>query len=191
MRIGDAKQLYAHQLNTLWERKKTLTQLLKEQPEGSNYDRVELSEELKQVDEQYNQAQSVIEKILTRETALHDAEVARQQGKAATEGAKEIQKCLEIARRISSGATVPSFDEKKLMEFSYELYMAAKNMAFLRGRQDKEYESLWKDKDRAAKNEPSPDEVASNGQIDVAAPSSSAPSSPEVAPPAESSAIME
>jgi len=181
VRIGDAKQLYANQLNTLWERKKTLTQLLQEQPEGTNYDRVELSQELTQVEEQYEQAQSVMEKILTRETALHDAEVTKQQSKAAIEGAKEIQKCLEIARRISSGATVPSFDEKKLMEFNYELYMAAKNMAFLRGRQDKEYDSLWKDKDRAAKAERSPSEVASNGQIDVPA-----PSAPEAPPSIES-----
>lgn len=171
MRIGDAKQLYRNHLNTLWERKKTLTQLLKEQPEGTNYDRVELSQELTQVEEQYEQAQSVMEKILMRETALHDAEVAKQQGKAAKEGADEIMKCLEIARRISSGAKVPSYDEKKLMDFSYELYMAAKNMAFLRGQQDKEYDSLWKDRDTAAKKERSPSEVASNADIDVPAPS--------------------
>lgn len=41
-------------------------------------DRVEISRELSAVDAQYNEAQGVMESIIERETAIHNAEVAKQ-----------------------------------------------------------------------------------------------------------------
>ncbi len=56
---------------------------------------------------------------------------------------------MEVARRIMKGAKVPASDEKKLMEYSMELYMAAKNMAVLNENKKKEeYDSLWDDEKR-------------------------------------------
>ena len=38
---------------------------------------------------------------------------------------------MEVARRIMKGGIVPPTDEKKLMEYSMELYQAAKNIGAL------------------------------------------------------------
>ena len=52
------------------------------------------------------------------------------------------------------GAIVPATDEKKLMEYSMELYQAAKNIgALVRQKEKEEYESLWDEKEE-------PEEVA-------------------------------
>lgn len=57
-------------------------------------------------------------------------------------------KIMEVARRIARGAKVPPKDEKKLMEYSMELYMAVKNMAALcQDKDKKKYKSLWKDEE--------------------------------------------
>ena len=49
MKIRDAKQLYSAQLDTLWEKKQVLSNLLKEQEDGGSelnaFDRVEISRE--------------------------------------------------------------------------------------------------------------------------------------------------
>ena len=89
-------------------------------------DRVEISRELSAVDAQYNEAQGVMESIIERETAIHNAEVAKQQGNALSKAAEEMGKMLEIYHRIASGGQVPPEDEQRLMEYSHELYMAAK-----------------------------------------------------------------
>ena len=63
---------------------------------------------------------------------------------AMEEYSEDMIKIMEVARRIMKGAKVPASDEKKLMEYSMELYMAAKNMAVLNENKKKEeYDSLW------------------------------------------------
>ena len=81
MKIQDAKKAYAAQMDTLWTRKRDLSQALKNCQQGGapNVDRVEISRELSAVDAQYNEAQGVMESIIERETAIHNAEVAKQQ----------------------------------------------------------------------------------------------------------------
>ena len=72
-------------------------------------------------------------------------------------------KNIEVARRIMKGAKVPASDEKKLMEYSMELYMAAKNMAVLNENKKKEeYDSLWDDEKK--EENPDPDEVANDAE---------------------------
>ena len=71
MKIQDAKKAYAAQMDTLWTRKRDLSQALKNCQQGGapNVDRVEISRELSAVDAQYNEAQGVMESIIERETA--------------------------------------------------------------------------------------------------------------------------
>ena len=48
--------------------------------------------------------------------------MADQQADAAAEYAEDMGKMMEVARRIMKGGIVPASDEKKLMEFSFEMY---------------------------------------------------------------------
>lgn len=175
MKIGEAKKIYSAQLNSLWSRKRELTNALKEQEESglggqNNFDRVELSRELSQVDAEYEQMHSFMEKLQIRETAIHNAEVSKQQCEAYAKAADDMAKCMEIARRISSGAKVPSKDERKLMEYSSELYMAAKNMAFLNAQaKRKEYDSLWKDEEEQGETASARD-IADNADVNIPLP---------------------
>ena len=61
---------------------------------------------------------------------------------------EDMAKLLEIARRISSGDKVPYKDEKKLLEFSPELYQAAKVAAILHAnKKPKEHKSMFEDEE--------------------------------------------
>lgn len=77
-------------------------------------------------------------------------EMERLKENAETSGKamEDLGKILEIARRISNGDSVPSTDEKKLMEYSSELYQAAKLAALLKeNKNQKEHDSLFDDED--------------------------------------------
>ena len=149
MKIQDAKKAYAAQMDTLWTRKRDLSQALKNCQQGGapNVDRVEISRELSAVDAQYNEAQGVMESIIERETAIHNAEVAKQQGNALSKAAEEMGKMLEIYHRIASGGQVPPEDEQRLMEYNHKLYMAAKTAAMLQEGDGEEYDSLFEDEE--------------------------------------------
>ncbi len=172
MKIQDAKKAYAARMDTLWTRRRALSQTLKNCQQGGtpNVDRVEISRELSAVDAQYNEAQSVMERIIERETAIHNAEVAKQQGNALSKAAKEIGKMLEIYRRIASGGQVPPEDEQRLMEYSHELYMAAKTAAMLQEGGEK-YDSLLEDEEEKSGGEKTASEIAGEAEISVPAPS--------------------
>ena len=173
MKIRDAKQVYSDQLNVLWDKKQSLTKLLKEQESSGqavpSVDRLELTRELSEVDAQYKATQSVMEGILTRESLIHNSEVAKQQGEAIANWGKELSKIMEVYRRIASGAKVPPKDEKKLMDFSYKLYMAAKAAAMSQ-KSDEEYDSLWEDEEESSGETPDAHEIAENAEISVALP---------------------
>ncbi len=173
MKIRDAKQAYASQLDILREKKQALAKLLKEQEQDSSgisgVDSLELSRELSRTEAQYEATQGVMAGILERESAIHNSEAARQQSEAMAEEGEKIAKMMEVFRRISSGAKVPPGDEQKLMEFNHELYMAAKSAALMAQGNDEEYDSLWEEEEDAAQ-EPDAHEIAEDTEISVAPP---------------------
>lgn len=181
MKIRDAKQLYTTQLNALRDKKQSLTNLLKEQEKSGqaipSVDRLELTRELSEVDADYQAVQSVMEGILTKESLIHDTEAAKQQAEAAAKWGEEISKIMEIVRRISSGAKVPPQDEKKLMDYSFELYMAAKTAALAAQENDKEYDSLWDEEEDSGETQDA-HEIAENAEISVPSPEVAAGASP-------------
>ncbi len=174
MKIGDAKQAYSACLNTLQAQRQAIRKTLREQEKDGaadrNFDRVELSKELSRLDAQYEAVQGGMEQIMAQESMIHDAAAARQQGEAMSKSFAEMAKILEVYRRIASGGKVPTADERKLMEYSSELYMAAKNMALMAAREDKEYDSLWEDEEAEDESGPSTGETAENAEIAAAPP---------------------
>jgi len=90
-------------------------------------------------------------------------EVAKQQGEAMEEYAVDLAKIMEVARRIMKGGIVPPTDEQKLMEYSMELYQAAKNIGALVKKEKEEYESLWEDDEEKTVAE-DPTEIADNAE---------------------------
>ncbi len=75
-----------------------------------------------------------------------------------------MAKIMEVARRIMRGAIVPAADEKKLMEYSEEMYQTAKSIGAMVQRQKKEkYDSLWEDEEEKAYEDPG--ETAENGEV--------------------------
>ena len=71
---------------------------------------------------------------------------------------------MEVARRIMRGAVVPAADEKKLMEYSEEMYQTAKSVGAMVRRQKKEkYDSLWGDEEKKVYDDPR--EAAENGEV--------------------------
>lgn len=160
MKIGDAKQVYSNQLNALRQRRQELLKLQKEQEKNggthcTDEEREGVILELSTVQKEYDATQERMNKLTDYSVALHNAEVARQQGEAMEDMGDEMAKCMEIARRLSNGDKVPAKDEKKLMEFNFKLYMASKNAGALRQNEKrKEYKSLWEDEEESPQEVP-------------------------------------
>ncbi len=107
---------------------------------------------------EYNKSLSALE------TMIRDMENNRQQADNAKESAADFAKVIEVARRIAKGDIVPPKDEQKLLEYSFEMYQAAKNMAAMNMEKEKEeHDSLWEDEEKgSAEVNPDPQEVAAN-----------------------------
>lgn len=178
MKIKDAKQAYSAQLTALWDKRRTLSKLLKDQENGGAglqaFDRVELSRELSETDAQYKAAKGVMEKITAIEAAIHNGETAKQQGSAMSKAMDEMAKMMEVYRRIASGGKVPPEDEQRLMEYSHELYMAAKSAALLAQLEGEEYDSLWQDEEDSGGGQKTPGEIAEETDISVPPPDAAA-----------------
>lgn len=193
MKIKEARQAYTAQLDILRNRQK---ELLKKKEEndarlkcsGMNttvssdggvvvdlseeYRKraQELQEKIDKVKAQIDEHIELRDQVIEMEVGIANAEVAKQQGEAMQEYGEEVAKCLEIARRIANGDRVPAQDEKKLMDFNMEVYMAAKNMAVMNmDKKHKDYDSLWQDEEEKGEN-PDPMEMAADSEINVEIP---------------------
>lgn len=79
---------------------------------------------------------------------LQQLEEQKESAKAAGDAMKDLGKLMEIARRIAKGDKVPAKDEQKLMEFSNELYQAAKMSAVMnQNRKHKKHKSLFEEEE--------------------------------------------
>lgn len=127
----------------------------------------ELQEKIDSVKEQIEERIKLRDEVIEMEVGIANAEAAKQQGEAMKDYGEEMAKCLEIARRIGNGDRVPAQDEKKLMDFNMELYMAAKNMAMMNvDKKHKDHDSLWEDEEEKTEN-PDPMEMAADTEINV------------------------
>ena len=164
MIIKEVRQTYGAQIRSyheqqiaLQKQKKELERKMNTTPDGKNVyanEAAVLELTIQAVDEKQNEYRDYMEKLTEQWAAVANMEVAKQQGEAMEEYAIDMGKIMEVARRLMKGAIVPATDEKKLMEYSMELYQAAKNIgALVRQKEKEEYESLWDEKEE-------PEEVA-------------------------------
>lgn len=164
---------YQEQKLALAKQKKELEQKRKAVPNGKElYEKEGVALELSYnaVSEKYDEYRAFMEKLMELHTACFNAEAAKQQGEAMAEYSEDLAKIMEVARRIADGDKVPAYDEQKLMEYSMELYMSAKNIAVMNENKDKEeYDSLWADEEEKKEN-PDPFEVADSKELSLDVP---------------------
>ena len=175
MIIKEARQAYGAQIRSYHEQqvalnkqKKELENKINTTPDGKNVyanEAAVLELSIQAVNEKQDEYRAYMEKVTEQWAAVANMEVAKQQGEAMEEYAIDMGKIMEVARRLMKGAIVPATDEKKLMDYSMELYQAAKNMgALAKQREKEEYDSLWEDEEAPEEVE-DPMEVADNATV--------------------------
>lgn len=180
MKISEARQLYNSQIKSyreqqlvLSKQKKELEQKMNTTPDGKNIYANEaaiLELTIQAVDEKQNEYKDYMEKLMEQWSATANMVSAEQQGEAAKDYVEDLGKIMEVARRLMKGDIVPATDEKKLMEFSMEMYQAAKNIgAMVREKEREEHDSLWDDDEEQQVCE-DPMEVADNTEAFAAGP---------------------
>ena len=170
MKLIELRQTVSERLDILREQRLKLNKIINNDNKSplqnnSNFDRVEISKALSDINEEYEQISDIANKLSIMDANIQNAEISRQQSETAEEAAKELLKILEVFRRISKGDKVPPADEKKLMEYNQEMYMAAKNMALMNKNCDgKKHKSLWEEE--PTQEEPvDPSELANNTEV--------------------------
>ncbi len=172
MKIGEAKVVYRNQISAYQEQKNILTKQKQALEEKMKYDpeakklfaeeAATLELTIDALDKKQSEYQDYLSRLNQQWMGHVNALTAKQQGEAMEEYNQDLMKVMEVARRLMKGANVPPQDEKKLMEYSMELYQAAKNIGALAKQKEKEeYDSLWDEKeDKSAPEDPM--EVADN-----------------------------
>lgn len=183
MKVGEAQKLYRAQRATIIDRRrklvkkkeeidnkiKTTFDLDKREIYANEAATLELS--IGALNEKFDENQEVLDRLTDQYVSVFNAEVSKQQKDAMEDAAMEMSKILETARRIGKGARVPATDEKKVMEYSMDLYLAAKNLAMLNKMNQKKkdkYDSLWGDEED--KQEYDPEGKAENAETSVGMP---------------------
>lgn len=179
MKIGEAQKQYQAQRYLLQEQRKKLLKQKEALEKKMNavengktiYANEAASLELSigAVTDKFDENQKILDNLAEQYAAVWNAEVSRQQSDAMQDYGADMAKLMEVARRIGKGAKVPATDEKKLMEYSMEVYLAAKNMAMLNThRKKEEYDSLWEDEEE--KKEYDPQGKAENAETSIGMP---------------------
>ena len=173
MKIGEAQQIYREQVKEYQTQKAVVSKQLQDvknrmkyspnESDGSEAVILELT--LDALNEKQTEYQDYLNKLTEQYCARWNAVVADQQADTAKEYAVEMGKIMEVARRIMKGGIVPASDEKKLMEFSMEMYQMAKNIGSMVQRQKKEeYDTLWGEKEEKKEYE-DPQKAAENASV--------------------------
>lgn len=170
MKISEARQLYSVQIREYREQQAALSKQKQELEKKINSvedgktiyanEAATLELTMKAVDEKQTEYQNYMDKLLEQWSATANMVSAEQQGEAMEEYVEDLAKIMEVARRIMKGGIVPASDEKKLMDYSMELYQAAKNMGAL-AKEREEYDSLWEEEEEKTEYE-DPLETADN-----------------------------
>ena len=159
MKIGEAQEVYREQVKAYRKERAAVSKQLKDlrsrmeaTPEGAKRygnEAATLELTLEALDEKEEEYQDYLSRLADQYAAYWNATVADQQADAASDYAVDMANGVEVARRIMRGAIVPASDEKKLMEFSEEMYQTAKSVGAMVRRQKKEkYDSLWGDEEK-------------------------------------------
>ena len=178
MKISEARQQYSVQIKAyreqhaiLSKKKNELEQKIRTTPDGVTVfanEAATLELQMNAVKDKQNEYRDYMDKLMEQWAATANMEVAKQQGEAMEEYAIDMAKIMEVARRIMKGGIVPAEDDKKLMEYSMELYQAAMNIGAL-AKEREEYDSLWEEEPEEG-TVTDPMEVADNSEAFAAGP---------------------
>lgn len=182
MKIGEAQQMYRDQVNAYRKQRTELSKQLMnvrtkmermpgddEQKKAYESEAATLQLTLDALDEKESEYQEYLDQLAERYAAYWNAEVADQQKEAGKEYAEEMGKIMEVARRLMKGSIVPASDEKKLMEFSMDMYQMAKNIgAMVRQEKKEKYDTLWGEEKKEEQSDPR--EVAKQADAGPGAP---------------------
>lgn len=173
MKISEARQIYSAQIKNyreqqviLSKQKKELENKINTTPDGQTIyagEAATLELTMNALSEKQSEYQKYMEQLTEQWVATANMEVARQQGEAMEEYAVDLAKIMEVARRIMKGGIVPVEDEKRLMEYSMELYQAAKNIGAM-AKEREEYDSLWEEEKEVEENV-DPHTIADNAEV--------------------------
>lgn len=172
MKIAEARQIYHSQIKEYQEQKILLSKQKQDLEKKINStedgktiyanEAAVLELTIQAVDEKQSEYQKYMEKLNEQWAAMANMVSSEQQGEAMEEYVEDMGKIMEVTRRLMKGGIVPPDDEKKLMEYSMELYQAAKNIgATAKQKEKEEYDSLWDDDEEETEYE-DPMEVADN-----------------------------
>lgn len=165
MKIGEARGIYNAQIRSYQEQKRLLAKQKQELEKKMSLtlngqelfaeEAATLELTYKAVEEKQSEYQAYMDKLLQQWTARMDMVSSEQQADAMEEYAEDMGKMMEVARRIMKGAIVPATDERKLMEYSNELYQAAKSIGAMAQQEKREkYKSLWEDEEEKEYEDP-------------------------------------
>lgn len=165
MKIAEARQVYNTQIKAYREQQVALSKQKQELEDKMNSmedgktiyanEAAILELTMKVVDEKQAEYKDYMEKILEQWTATANMVSAKQQGEAMEDYMEDLAKIMEVARRLMNGDIVPATDEKKLMEYSMEMYQAAKNIgAMVKQGEKEEYDSLWDEEEEKEYEDP-------------------------------------
>lgn len=175
MKIGEAQEIYREQIRAYQKEKSNISKQLQNlrrrmeiRPEekeqcATEAATLELTLALEALDEKQDEYQEYLSRLTETYCAYWNAAVADQQADASAEYTEDMAKVMEVARRIMRCDIVPASDEKKLMEYSEEMYQTAKSVGAMVRRQKREkHKSLWGDEEE--KQYPDPREAAENAE---------------------------
>lgn len=96
---------------------------------------------------------------------------SEQQSEAYSKAFDDMNKALEISRRISKGGRVPPEDEMRLLSFNREMYILAK-LAAMNAKKHKKYDSVDENEDKKQyytpeEHSPDSDNTETEGSADM------------------------
>ncbi|MDE7206715.1 MAG: hypothetical protein K2N90_06085 [Lachnospiraceae bacterium] len=136
MKVGEAQKLYRAQRATIIERRR---KLVKKKEDIDNKVKITFDPEKREIyaneaatlelsigawNEKFDENQEILDRLTDQYVSVFNAEASKQQKDAMQDAAVEMSKIMETARRIGKGARVPATDEKKVMEYSMDLYLS-------------------------------------------------------------------
>lgn len=177
MKISEAQSIYRAYRQDLINQTKTLIKQRDEaQKKFETTGSAQFSEQaatlqlsIEATQEKFNENQKVLDSLAEQYAAVWNTEVSKQQADAMQDMGIELSKIMTVARRMSNGDEVPYTDEKKLLEYSNELYQAAKSAQMIHQMEEHEkYDSLWGEEEEP--EEYDPQGKADNAEVQIALP---------------------
>ncbi len=177
MKISEAQSIYRAYRQDLINQTKTLIKQRDEaqkkfETTGSAWfseQAATLQLSIEATQEKFDENQKVLDSLAEQYAAVWNTEVSKQQADAMQDMGIEMSKIMTVARRMSNGDEVPYTDEKKLLEFSNELYQAAKSAQMIHQMEEHEkYDSLWGEEEEP--EEYDPQGKAENAEVQIALP---------------------